>query len=164
MKVKDFLKKWYDKEITDWGASTKPEYKNWKTECEYTDFQRNYRSVLKDIGKDIKFELYSFNKNHYEFSAVMKSNLTNQFYYISISDVRYWKNEWANNILYRTMEHDHDWTGGINRYSSLENLSENLLTLDKQILRNLEVENTRQIINHSEPKKSNTEDFEMKYA
>lgn len=36
-------------------------------------------------------ELHSFSKNHYEFSAVVKSNTTNQFYYISISDVRYWK-------------------------------------------------------------------------
>lgn len=155
MKVKEFLNTWIDRKIEDWGGTTSQEYK---------DFQRNYRSVLKEIGKDIGLELHSFNKNHYEFSAVMKSNITNQFYYISISDVRYWKNEWANKILYRTMEHDHDWTGGSNRYSTLENLSKNLLNLDKQILRNLEIENARQVINHSEPQKTNTEDFEMKYA
>lgn len=155
MKIKEFLKKWYDKEIEDWSGETSPEYKN---------FQTNYRSVLKELGNSIGFELHSFSKNHYDFSAVMKSNITNQFYYISISDVRCWKNEWANNILYRTMEHEKDWTGGSNRYSTLENLSENLLELDKQILRNLEKENARQVINHSEPQKSNTEDFEMKYA
>lgn len=155
MKVKEFLAKWYDKEIEDWGGETSPEYKN---------FQTNYRSVIKDFCKNIGMELYSFSKNHYDFSAVIKSNSSNQFYYVSISDVRYWKNEWANNILYRTMEHEKDWTGGSNRYSTLENLPENLLTLDKQILRNLEKENTRQVINHSEPQKSNTEDFEMKYA
>ena len=155
MKIEEFLKKWYDKEIEDWGGETSPEYRN---------FQTNYRSVLKEIGNNISFELHSFSKNHYEFSAVMKSNLTNQFYYISISDVRYWKNEWANSILYRTMEHEKDWTGGCNRYSTLKKLSENLLELDKQILRNLEKENARQVINHSEPQKSNTEDFEMKLA
>lgn len=155
MKIKDFLAKWYNREIEDWGGETSPEYRN---------FQTNYRSVIKDFCKNIGMELYSFNKNHYDFSAVIKSNFSNQFYYISISDVRYWKNEWANHILYRTMEHEKDWTGGSNRYSTLENLSENLLTLDKQILRNLEKENTRQVINHSEPQKSNTEDFEMKYA
>lgn len=155
MQVKEFLNTWFDREIEDWGGTTSQEYKN---------FQRNYRSVLKEIGKNIDFELHSFNKNHYDFSAVMKSNMTNQFYYLSISDVRYWKNEWANNILYRTMEHEKDWTGGSNRYSTLENLSENLLNLDKQILQNLERENSRQVINHSEPQKSNTEDFEMKYA
>lgn len=155
MKVKSFLNTWLDRDIEDWGSTTSQEYK---------DFQRSYRNVLKEIGKNIGFELHSFSKNHYDFSAVMKSNTTNQFYYISISDVRYFKNEWANNILYRTMEHDHDWTGGSNRYSSLENLSENLVNLDKQILKNLEIENARQVINQSEPQKSNTEDFEMKYA
>ena len=97
MKIKEFLEKWYDKEITDWGTYTKPEYKEWKTDAEYSDFERNYKSVLKEIGKEIGFELHSFSKNHYEFSAVMKSNTSNQFYYISISDVRFFKNEWANN-------------------------------------------------------------------
>ena len=153
MKVKNFLNTWLDRDIEDWGSTTSQEYK---------DFQRNYRSVLKEIGKDIGFELHSFSKNHYDFSAVMKSNTTNQFYYISISDVRCFKNEWANNILYRTMEHDHDWTGGSNRHSSLDNLSENLLNLDKQILKNLEIENARQVINRSEPQKSIIEDFETK--
>ena len=155
MKVKSFLNTWLDRDIEDWGSTTSQEYK---------DFQKSYRNVLKEIGKNIGFELHSFSKNHYDFSAVMKSNTTNQFYYISISDVRYFKNEWANNILYRTMEHNHDWTGGSNRYSSLENLSENLVNLDKQILKNLEIENARQVINQSKPQKSNTEDFEMKYA
>ena len=155
MKIKQFLEKWYNKEIEDWGGETSPEYRN---------FQTNYRSVIKDFCENIGMELYSFNKNHYDFSAVVKSNNTNQFYYISISDVRYWKNKWANEILYRTMEHEKDWTGGSNRYSTLENLPENLLELDKQVLRNLEKENTRQVINHSELQKSNTEDFEMNYA
>ena len=90
MTVDKFLNKWYGKEIEDWGGETSPEYRN---------FQTNYRSVIKDLCKDIGMELYTFNKNHYDFSAVLKSNSTNRFYYMSISDVRSWKNEWANNIL-----------------------------------------------------------------
>lgn len=164
MNVKEFLTKWYDKEITDWGASTKPEYKELKTNFEYTDFQRNYKSVLKEIGKEIGFELHSFSQNHYDFSAVMKSISSKQFYYISISDVRYFKNEWANNILYRTMQHERDCTGGSNRYSTLENLAKNLSNLDKQILQEIGIKNTRQVISHSEPQKSNIEDFDVKYA
>ena len=95
MTVDKFLNKWYNKEFENRGRETSPEYKN---------FQTNYKSVIKEICNDIGMNLYSFNKNHYEFSAVVKSNTTNQFYYISISDVRYWKNEWADNILFRTME------------------------------------------------------------
>ena len=145
MTITKFLSKWYDKEITDWGGQTHPEYKDLRTDYEYSDFQRNYKSVIKDFCKDIGMELHSFNKNHYIFSAVIKSNITNQFYYVSISDVRYWKNEWADNILYRTMEHENDWTGGSNRYSTLKDLPENLLNLDIQISQKLEREKTMQI-------------------
>lgn len=155
MKEKEMLDRWFNKDIEDWGGTTSQEYK---------DFQRNYRNVLKAMAEKIGFNLHSFNKNHYDFSAVMKSEVTNQFYYISISDVRYFKNEWANNILYRTMEHDHDWTGGSNRYSTLENLSKNLLNLDKQILRNLEIENARQEINQSEISQKDMDDLDVKYA
>lgn len=153
MKEKAMLEKWFDKPIIDWGGEVSPEYKI---------FQRNYKSVLREMAKQIEFELYSFSQTHYCFSAVMKSNITKQFYYISISDVRYFKNEWAENILYRTMKHDKDWTGGTNRYTTLENLSKNLLKLDKQILKDLK--NSRQLINHIEPQKSTTEDFDLKYA
>ena len=79
MTVDKFLKKWYDKEIEDWGGETSPEYRN---------FQTNYRSVINDFCKDIGMKLHSFSKNHYEFSAVVKSNTTNQFYYISQNRAR----------------------------------------------------------------------------
>lgn len=148
MKVNEFLKIWFDREIEDWGVAISQEYK---------DFQRNYRSVLKEIGEKIGFELCSFSKNHYAFSVVMKSNTTNQFYYISISDVRYLKNEWATNILYREIADAHNWTGSRNRYSTLEKLSENLISLDKQILQNLEKQNTRQESNQEN-------DFDYQYA
>lgn len=155
MKEKDMLRKWLNRNIEDWCGVTSDEYK---------EFSRNYRNVLGNMGKEIGFNLHSFNNNHYCFSAVMQSNVTNQFYYISISDVRYFKDEWANNILFRTMENDRDWTGGSNRYTPLENLSENLLYLDKQILKNLEIENARQVICQVEPRNSKYEDFETNYA
>lgn len=162
MNIKKFLDTWYDKEITDWGGYTHPEYKSWKTEFEYADFQRNYRSVIKEFCKDIGMELHSFNKGHYEFSAVVKSKVTNQFYYISIPDVRYRNNEWANHILYRTMKHEKDWNGGMNQYSSLQNLAENLLNLDLKISKDLEKENTRQIIEQVE--KEVYDDLNINYA
>ncbi len=155
MTVEKFLSKWYDKIIEDWGVEISPEYRN---------FQTNYRSVIKELCNDIGMELHSFSKNHYEFSAVVKSNTTNQFYYISISDVRYWKNEWANNILYRTMKYDKDWSGGSNRYSTLQELAENLLNLDMQIEKSLKNENTRQIANQVEIQNDKSDDLDVNYA
>lgn len=131
-----FLDKWYNKEIEDDGAYTS---------AEYNLFQKNYREVLKDICKDIDFAIKEFHKNHYCFSAVLSSQKTEQLFYISISDVRYFRNDWADNILYRTMEHEKDWTGGSNHYSKLNDLDFNLLELDNQILK------TRQVVNQDEP-------------
>ena len=122
MKLESFLRKYYDKEIEDYGGIISPEYKQ---------FEKDYKSVLKEIAKEINFTLYEFNGNHYQFSCVMQNNGTGNFYYISISDIRFWKNEWADNILYRTMAHDHDWRGGSNHYSTLKNLAENLTILYK---------------------------------
>ena len=154
MTVDKLLNKWYNKEFENWGGETSPEYKN---------FQTNYKSVIKEICNDIGMNLYSFNKNHYEFSAVVKSNTTNQFYYISISDVRYWKNEWADNILFRTMENDKDWTGGRNRYSKLKDLEENLMNLDLEIGYKIENNKTRQITNHVEIKNDKNDDLDVNY-
>lgn len=155
MTVEKFLSKWYDNNFYDGGCGTTKEYSN---------FQSNYRSVLKDLCNDIGMELHSFNKNHYEFSAVVKSNKTNQFYYISISDVRCWKNKWADDILYRTMEHNKDWTGGSNSHTTLQELAENLLNLDIQIGKNLENKNTRQIANQVEIQNDRSDDLDVNYV
>ena len=42
--------------------------------------------------------------------------------YISISDVRYFTNEWYSHILIRTAKSDTDYRGGFNHYTTLENL------------------------------------------
>ena len=115
MKVESFLKKWQDVVFEDMGGQTSPQYKK---------FETGFRSVLKDLSPNL--ELHSFSKNHYECSAVMKDVRTGKFKYVSISDVRYWPNEWMNKILIRTMKHDKDWTGGMNMYSSLSSLAKNL--------------------------------------
>ncbi len=138
MKKEIFLNKWYNKEIEDDGAFISEEY---------SLFQKSYKSVIKDICKDIDFELEEFNKYHYCFSAVLSSKKTEQLFYISISDVRYFKNEWANNILYRTMKDEKDWIGGSNHFSTLNDISKNLLRLDNQILKEKE---TRQVVNRDE--------------
>lgn len=132
MNVDKFLSKWKNKEIENCGGYVSQEYQK---------FQSDYRRMLSEIGKDANMKLHKFNKNHYFFSAVLQSEVTDKFYYISIGDVRHFNNEWANRILYRTMEHDKDWRGGSNRYSSLEKLGENLSGLDKQFIK---LENIRQ--------------------
>lgn len=120
-KTNSFIKKWSSNVFEDFGGGITPEY---------NAFQRGYKNVLVEIGNENGFELESFNKMHYEFSAVMKSVKSGKFYYISISDVRYFFDGWKDCVLYRTMEHEEDWKGGTNNYSSLVNLGESLRKLD----------------------------------
>ena len=61
-------------------------------------------------------------KNHYCFSVFIRNQAGNHLY-LSISDVRFWKNEWFNRILIRTAAHEKDYYGGGNNYTSLPDLT-----------------------------------------
>ena len=62
------------------------------------------------------------------------------------------------------MEHEKDWRGGSNRYSTLNDLAENLLNLDLQMAKKLEDENTRQFTNQVEIQNDKSDDFDVNYA
>lgn len=133
MKINSFLNKWYNKEIENWGVTTSKQYR---------DFESDYKKVLKETCKEIGFELKDFNKNHYDFSAVLQNKKNKLYYYISISDVRWWKNDWADKILYRTMKDEKDWTGGSNHFCKLTELADYLVNLNNQYEKSIIVENT----------------------
>lgn len=133
MKINSFLNKWYNKEIENWGVTTSKQYR---------DFESDYKKVLKETCKEIGFELKDFNKNHYDFSAVLQNKKNKLYYYISISDVRWWKNDWADKILYRTMKDEKDWTGGSNHFCKLTELADYLVNLNNQYENSIIVENT----------------------
>lgn len=113
-KVTKFIKKWNNFHFST-GSETGDDYKS---------FQRQYRNVLKAVAVEAGYELYDFIGNHYDFSAIL--NKGDSFVYVSISDVRFWANEWYTNILYRRMRHATDWTGMENHFSTLENLVANI--------------------------------------
>ena len=74
------------------------------------------------------YEIHSWNKGHYDCSAVIKDNV-GRYIYMSISDVRYFINNWIDNILIRTMKHEKDQTGGDNHYTDLINLTKDIARL-----------------------------------
>ena len=84
---------------------------------DYKTFQRKYINYLKTLAKENGWELVKALKGHYEFSAFFK--FKDKYVYFSIDDVRFFTNEWYNNILIRTAESDTDYHGGYNRYSTL---------------------------------------------
>ena len=91
------------------------------TGADYKTFQTKYLNYLKVMCRENHWRLVNVGKNHYCFSAFIKS-AENKCVYISISDVRYFNNEWYNNILIRTAKNETDYRGGFNYRTSLDGL------------------------------------------
>lgn len=85
------------------------------------DFKRFGRLFKKFIRSNIpdESELIKFSTGHYTLHGFVKQG--KEVLYFSVSDVRYFKNEWANKILIREAENEKDFTGKGNHFTTLEN-------------------------------------------
>lgn len=108
--IKD-LEKYIDYEFSS-GCYTGDDYKS---------FQTKYINFLRSICKQNHWPLVNVGRNHYCFSAFIKS-AENKCVYVSISDVRFFTNEWYNNILIRTAKNEQDYRGGFNHRTTLKEL------------------------------------------
>ena len=108
--IKD-LEKYIDYEFSS-GCYTGDDYKS---------FQTKYINFLRSICKQNHWQLVNVGRNHYCFSAFIKS-AENKCVYVSISDVRFFTNEWHNNILIRTAKNEQDYHGGFNHRTTLKEL------------------------------------------
>lgn len=88
---------------------------------DYKSFQTKYINFLKAICNQNHWQLVNVGRNHYCFSAFIKS-AENKCVYVSISDVRYFSDEWYNHILIRTAKDEQDYRGGFNNYTTLDGL------------------------------------------
>ena len=108
--IKD-LEKYIDYEFSS-GCYTGDDYKS---------FQTKYINFLRSICKQNHWQLVNVGRNHYCFSAFIKS-AENKCVYVSISDVRFFTNEWYSNILIRTAKNEQDCYGGFNHRTTLKEL------------------------------------------
>ncbi|MBR3832121.1 MAG: hypothetical protein IKJ72_00605 [Mycoplasmataceae bacterium] len=92
------------------------------TSDDFKKFVRTFRSEFKKEVAKIGGENVEIKGGHYYLYGFF--TLNNQAYYISISDVRYFKVE---DILIRTAKSYKDFTGGINNFIKIKpNLFENV--------------------------------------
>lgn len=89
---------------------------------EFKTFASDFRKEIKRQATLYGFALSSFNIGHFYVSGFLQ--VRDKFIYFSCSDVRFFPNEWKNNLLYRTARDIKDFTGGSNRYCSLVQLGE----------------------------------------
>lgn len=108
--IKD-LEKYIDYEFSS-GCYTGDDYKS---------FQTKYINFLRSICKQNHWQLVNVGRNHYCFSAFIKS-AENKCVYVSISDVRFFTNEWYSNILIRTAKNEQDYYGEFNHRTTLKEL------------------------------------------
>ena len=87
---------------------------------DYKQFQNKYINYLRTLCKENGWELVNLGRNHYQFSAFIKRD--DRYIYLSISDVRFFPNDWYNHILIRTAIDERDYHGEYNNYTSLPNL------------------------------------------
>lgn len=89
---------------------------------DYKTFQTKYINYLRSLCTKNGWQLVNVGRNHYQFSAFIK-NAEGKYVYLSISDVRFWQNQWYNRLLIRTATSEKDYRGGSNWYSSLPELT-----------------------------------------
>lgn len=89
---------------------------------EFARFSRDMKKELKKIMID--YELVNYSRGHFYYSVFFKNIKNDKLVYISSSDVRYFQDNWYNNLLIRTAEHEKDYTGGFNDWATLPKLKE----------------------------------------
>ena len=94
---------------------------------EFDSFYKQYRKELKAKLKG--FELVNISRGHFDISGFVKNTATEKLAYFSTSDVRYSPDNWYNNILVRTAQHDKDYSGGRNDNANWNSLFDKLINL-----------------------------------
>jgi len=88
---------------------------------EFAEFSKQVRKELKALPG---YGLVSYSRGHFEFTAFLENVSTGKLVYVSCSDVRFFRDEWFNNLLIRTAQHDKDYTGGRNQSTTWDKLKE----------------------------------------
>ena len=101
------------------------------TTPEFASFARKFKSALKKDAEVAGLKLVKFTRGHFFISAFVLNPLTNQYVYISVSDVRWMLcgKRPLDDILYRTAKDENDCHGGHNNFTDLPNLIERVLIL-----------------------------------
>ena len=91
---------------------------------------RDFKSFLKKELAPYGITVINRKPNYYDVTEVVTNGT--KFAYISLRDIRYnscFGKNILDNVLYRTMEHEKDWTGGRNCYCHVDDLVSNIVNL-----------------------------------
>jgi len=89
----------------------------------FDQFVRDFRSDLKQMVKGTKWKLHTCKGNWFYIYGFFHNEQDEKWVYFSISDVRFFKDQWYNNVLIRTAKHENDFTGGSNRSTTFSQIA-----------------------------------------
>ena len=116
MKYSDFLEKYDNKGIEDWGTANSDAMKNF-----FKEFKNSVKNDLKDTGIVID----KIGLNHYFFSGFLKKN--DKYVYFSFDvprgnfPINIDSSDCCLGMLIRTATNNTDYRGGTNHFTSLRN-------------------------------------------
>lgn len=95
---------------------------------EFKSFARDFKKMLK-AEIEPEFEITEYNVGHFYVSSYLTNKESGKIVYLSVSDVRHFNDEWYQSILIRSAESVKDSRGGMNNYTYLANIKDNLIKL-----------------------------------
>ena len=115
------------KAITKWfGYTFEPG--ECRTGRDFAAFARNLKSEFSAQLKGSGCIITIYIRGYFYISGFIHNAVTGKYLYFSTEDVRYSPN-WYKNILIREARNDHDYKGGYNQYTPLENFGESALKI-----------------------------------
>lgn len=103
-----------------------------RTKHDYLEFEREYRALLLERTKKLGFEMISFNSHNYCFSTVIQNIVSKRYYYINISDLRFFKDDWYKRILWKEISSPTDIVGKDSQRSALMSLFDDICEYEKK--------------------------------
>ena len=86
---------------------------------QFKSFARAFKARIKEQMESRGLKITTWSNGHFYCTAFIQNPETGKYVYISISDVRFFSNDWYNKILIRRAAHDKDYTGESNFYKSI---------------------------------------------
>ena len=88
-------------------------------------FARSFKAEIESQLAEKEYEIVIYIRGNFYISGFISNSDRTRYVYFSIPDVRYTRN-WHKQVLVREAENRHDYRGGINNYTSLENFGESV--------------------------------------
>ena len=99
--------------------------------AEFSEFAKDFKKHLKQQTQK-EFDMMDWSRGHFYISGFLQHKKSKRFVYFSVSDVRFFRDEWFENVLIRTAENEKDYTGGINTHCKFSEINEKA----KKLLKN----------------------------